>query len=349
MRRLLRPVAAGALLAAIAAGGCAGGANDATIARIGSASISKATYARWMASLAPQHAVPDPPGYSRCAARLGSIQAGIRAAVRRAECRREHRQLAQRALDALIADEWLIEAAAAQRTPVAGAEVQRRLQQREAASGGAAEYERSLRAIAHTTADVRLEIAAEIAAQKLRQRSLRSAARVTPAEVAAYYARHRREYAHPERRTFYIVENIRDLARAAAVRREVEHGANIAAISLHEILPRPADMRRARTIVKAIFGIRPGVVSQPVLVNGFAYFLVKVIHVAPARVEALAEATPSIRRILQREHDREALSAAVAGWRRAWTSKTDCRAGYVVQKCRQYHGPRGPEDPLAFS
>lgn len=295
------------------------------VARAGGESITRAAVAHWMQVLAPQHLVPRPP---------------------------HDQALRRQALDFLISSNWLLGEAAQQGTPVAEREVERRLREKEGTfPRGHSEFVESLRAIDHTLADVKLEIADELAAPKIERRLAAGEALIAAAEIAGYYRRNIGQFEHAETRRFYIVENIP--TREAAQRRMREFVRGQRSISrpgesLSELLERPHDMGGARTIVKAIFAIKPEVVSEPVRVERF-YFLVQVAKVTPARALSLAEARETILTKLAAQRRQRTLARFVAAWRRKWTAKTTCSAGYVVQKCREYDGVRAREAPLSLT
>jgi hypothetical protein len=95
----------------------------------------------------------------------------------------------------------------------------------------------------------------------------------------------------------------------------------------------------------AIDSARPYHVSGPYKIHA-DWWLYQVIKVTPPRQQSLAEVRGAIAKKLLDERT----SAAVASLEReltsTWTARTDCQAGYVVQKCKQYAGPRKAEEPL---
>jgi foldase protein PrsA len=325
--------------------------NDTAIAIVGQSAITRATLSHWMIVLAPQHVVPDPPKYTACVASKKTRGAQTAEPKLVEVCRQQYHALEQRALAYLIASRWLIGEATDQGTPVSDPEIQRRLREKEMSfPNGPAEFHDFLKAVAHTTSDVKLEVEDELAASQLRQRLLRDEPEVTPAQISQYYTQHMRRFKHREQRQFYIVENLTKVA-AMRFREEFAQGKKSIAKpgnSLLERLPRPSNMRDARTIVKAIFAARPHVVSAPIRVERF-YFLIEVIHVVPANVQRLAQVRDAIKRTLASEQRRRTLARFIEAWRRKWTARTDCRHDYVVQKCRQYGGARAREEALRFT
>jgi hypothetical protein len=307
-------LAASALLAL---GGC-GGAEDGTmVARVGASIITQRALHERMSSIAPEHLVPDPPRYTACISHEQSVLLETSGSELEEECQRQYTSLQQRALSSLIGWRWLV---------------------------GEAEEE-------HLGLHGSLASAAEQAEAALRERLAKQLAPVTQAEVVASYRRNIRRYEHPERRYIDIVERLPSAAAARSALAELASGRNVGEMSIHEVFDRrsladPQPWKRA--ILADIFSARPGVLVGPRRLNGF-YCVFKVTGVTPRRLEPLAAAQTAIKRQLAEEHERVALARFIAAWRKKWLVRTSCRAGYVVQRCRQYQGPRTPEDPLRFN
>jgi PPIC-type PPIASE domain/SurA N-terminal domain len=302
-----------------------------------------------MSIMAPQHVVSRPPRYAACIAhqRFLAPQAGEAQLER--ECRGQYDALRREALGFLISEKWLTEEAAEEGLRVSEREVKQQLDRRRRSFSSDVEFWESLRAIDHSISDVELEIRAELAAQKLRQRLIDNEPKLTQAQIASYYRRNIGHFYIPTRRYFNIVENLKSEAAARKLSREFAQGkASIVDNSLHESLAKGAlgSPAEHRIIYKAIFAAKPRVLTQPILIN-HRYFLVEVTRITPARLKPLSEVQDAIKRKLTSEHQRQTLAAFIKAWRARWSARTDCSPGYVIQKCRQYNGPATPE-PLSL-
>jgi parvulin-like peptidyl-prolyl isomerase len=334
-------------------GACGGGAREAVVVQVGDSPITNATVAHWMAVMAPQHIVPDPPRYAACIAHDRAVGARSDEADLQEGCAREYQALRRQVLGFLISSQWLVAQAADEGVGITAQEVKRRLvEKKESFPHGRAEFEESLKAIGRSVEDVEREVRAELASTKIRGRLIKDKAEVTPADVAAYYRRNVGKWRVPERRNFDIAENFRSDAEARKVMSDVKaRRSRLADKSIAESLPRKsfADYSgEKRIIYEAIFKATPHVLTGPIRLNSL-YFVIEVTHVTPAYVQSLAQVRSAIVKKLSTTRQRRALARFVAAWRSKWTAKTDCHAGYVVQKCRQYTGPTVPEDPLALN
>jgi foldase protein PrsA len=324
------------------------GAHDTVVVRVGPDIVTDAALAHWISVMAPRHVAPDPPRYLSCIARRKTLQPGSADAELKQACRQQYQQLKRQALELLISGNWLVGEAAEQGLKVSSGETDERLSAVERSFGGSAQFQESQKAISRTIADLKLEIDAQLAAEKIRRMLMHEEPKVTRTQIRGYYEHNVKRYDVPERREFSIVENLKSKALARRLAKEFSHGKSIADMSLHESSDRPAGLRHARPIIKAIFAAQLNVISEPIEINHF-YFLVKVTRITPAFRKTLSEVESAIEKKLIAPRRRRTLVAFVEGWRRKWTARTNCSPGYVVQKCRQYRGARTPEAPLAFN
>jgi hypothetical protein len=339
------------VVSAVGIVGCGGSTSPRQVAaRVGGDPITQVAFEHWLSVMAPRHVAPVPPTYSACIAHEKKIAPQSAMAQLREECRDQYREVAQKVLGLLISARWLTGEAAEQGVKVSPDEVAERLEQKRKSYASAAEFGESLKAIAHTRADVRVELEAELAREKLLGKLAADEPTISTAAVAAYYDAHARQYHIPEERYFDIGENFRSAALARKAMREADAGHRLAQ-SLHEKLPRKpyTDYNgEKRTIYEAIFKAKPNVITGPIDLNGY-YFVIDVTRVAPPYVQELPQVREAIAKQLAAEQHKRTLAAFVAAWRSKWTARTDCAPVYVVPGCRQYTGTKLPEEPFPLN
>ncbi|HLM85436.1 MAG TPA: peptidylprolyl isomerase [Solirubrobacteraceae bacterium] len=308
------------LLATVGVAACGSTVADDAVAQVGGATITGGALRHRVAVLAAGHSV-DTAG-------------------------RRGRELTERALESLIGSQWVIGEAADRGVGPSAKEVRRYIQSKDVSSfsGGAAELSRFLKVAGETIADLELEARTELAAAKLRSLVLASTPAVSEAQVLGYYRTHKRQYAVPARREIQITS--RKTAREAnRLMREVAAGRRFTDFSLRET--RMLEGRHDAVLDGAIFAAKPGVLVGPVKPT-VDYFVFEVTRALPASERTFAQVRGSIYHQLTEAARRRALTDFIANWRARWRARTDCRPGYVVQKCRQHAGPAAPEDPLDF-
>jgi hypothetical protein len=322
-RRLSRPARSSgvvlSLVVAVVLGGCGSGgapAPGAVAVQVGAQQLSVATVQHWSELIASGVVVPD---YSDGTAH------GLRA----------------QALSYLIGTEW-VRGEVARR----GLAPSRREVERGIAESGAAVPDQSSAQDGESEADLRFLVEGELAEQALGNLLKRLAPRVSEAEVRAFYVSHIKRYRVRERRVVDLVEGLPSKAAGIRLRLRAAPTASFGRPAFHETVERPLAFNRGSDkgeLNRAIFSASPGVVSDPMALNDH-YTLFVVRRVIPKAQLPLGRVRASITRLLAAEHSDRAVHAFLAGYRERWRALTNCRAGYVVQKCRQYRGASAPEE-----
>jgi hypothetical protein len=114
----------------------------------------------------------------------------------------------------------------------------------------------------------------------------------------------------------------------------------------------PADYRLVARAGLASVKIRQALASHQPKVSQAeiaGYYRRRFEHYGNPPRHGTTQVRRSIAASLAHERWVRALRIFIIAWRRKWTAKTDCQPGFVVQKCRQYRGPRFPGDPLALN
>lgn len=264
----------------------------------------------------------------------------------------ERHEMRKQVLDFLIASHWTINEAAARGLTVSQQEIHQQLNvaQSEAFPAGETEAHEFLKETGETPADLEFEARADLAASKLRELVVKRATAVTRRQVEDYYGRHSQNFAVPELRRAEIT-NRKTKAAGEQVRRAVEAGANIATGLQRKVGEQWITVTslpgQHNWIETAIYAAKPHVLVGPVKLHA-DYFVFRIDRVIPAMRRTLAQVEGSIRKRLVDEARHSALAVFVAEWSSKWRARTDCRPGYVVQKCRQYVGATTPEANLVL-
>ena len=197
---------------------------------------------------------------------------------------------------------------------------------------------------------MRFELRAELALSAILREARTPLLKITPAEVAAYYATHRQQFARKEGRVADLLENLLSPAAAKALVRRIGTGRRFRQLAIHEYLERGGDIESSpekAKLMSAIFAARPGYVSPPIKLE--KQWLVFVLRkVLPPRVRSLQEARAKIIEELKASR-RQALAGAFDHrYRTRWSAQTICKPGYLAPGCARSSAPLGPyEDPFA--
>jgi foldase protein PrsA len=316
------------------------------VARVGSATITWAMLRHEM-SIGPggTHEVPEPPSFSACVAHGGPVapaSAGAKpSGTPEQQCRKRYRELLEPALSSLIRSQWLLGEGSEKALKLNQGELQKELAQY---SQGALKTQ--LAASGLTLADVRQNILTQQITDRLFAQVKARTPRVDAAYIARYYAAHKQSLAVPEERDLHIIRTASDGA-AQKVLEEIKAGKSFAEVRKRISLPQPVRTSEGTFIgltpklftetvlAHAIFRARPHVLSGPVKIS-LGYYVFEVLRIRPPHVQSLGEARASLQKELPEEVHHRVLAATIAAFRKKWTARTDCKAGFVVEGCRQY-------------
>ena len=151
-------------------------------------------------------------------------------------------------------------------------------------------------------------------------------------------------------------------AASLAVRRKIAAGESFASVvaGLHSpqavlsakgfVSDLPSGYYKEPTLNHAIFTSKPGVLLGPIQ-TVIGYFIVRVKKIHPAYQQPLSAVAASIRSTLPAQLQEAELVAYIKKWRAKWTARTNCSTGYVLPKCKQFHGPLDPreQDPYTLN
>jgi foldase protein PrsA len=271
---------------------------------------------------------------------------------RRVSSEANRQSLRQHALDFLISSEWLIDEADDRGLRISDADIARRLeeQRRTAFPGGEAEFKEFMHATGQRRADLVFEAEAELASAKIQQMLARKERQITRTQIARYYREENWRFVIPELREVEIT-NMKSAAAVDELRRELKLGkrfASIAQLSAFEQARAPDISSTEATLEKAIFSARPGVLTGPMR-KRVDYFLFEVTRVRPTMQLTLDQARGKIRQQLAARQHQRTITEFSTAFKKKWRAKTNCSAGFVVQKCRQYMGRTVPASENSFS
>ncbi|MDQ6811293.1 MAG: peptidyl-prolyl cis-trans isomerase, partial [Actinomycetota bacterium] len=164
-----------------------------------------------------------------------------------------------------------------------------------------------------------------------------------------YYNEHQSRFGVPEKRS---VEIILTKAEAAAkkAKQEVQSGKSFSSVAKKVsidplskttggLLPSVIKGQEEQALDAAIFSAKVGVLSGPVK-TPFGYYVFEVKSITPGTQQSLAQAEASVKAQLTATQQQQALSKFVKDFKKKWTAKTECRAGFRVTDCKEYKVPK---------
>jgi foldase protein PrsA len=362
------PALGAVLFALVGLSACGGGIPGNAVVQVGGTPITKAAFEHWMAIAssssattpgAAKPAVPVPPSYTACIAfqkaaapKPAKGQAPPTEASLKTQCETQYKSLQTTVLGFLIGLNWVFGEASAQGVKVSDKEVKKEFEKiKNTQFKKSAEFEKFLATSGQTVSDLLLRVKQNMVSQKLQQKILKSKGNVTKAEIAKYYKENPTRFGTPEKRS---VEIILTKAEAAAkkAKQEVQSGKSFASVAKKSsidptsktkggVLPEVVKGQEEKSLDAAIFSAKPNVLSGPIK-TVFGYYVFEVKSSTPGSQQTLAQSETSIKQQLTAQKQQQTFTKFVTEFKKKWTAKTDCRAGFVVKDCKQYKEPKTP-------
>lgn len=351
-------------LVGLSACGSSGLSGDAVV-QVGGTSISKATFTHWMevasastATAGSKPIVPEPPSYSACIAHLAATapkpakgQKAPTTAQLKTQCATQYKSLQQQVLGFLISSDWVVGEASSLGVKLTDAEVRKQfLKIKNQQFPKPAEFEKFLSTSGQTVSDLLLRIkAVSMLPQKIEAKIVKDKGKVTQAQIEKYFNTNKSRFGTPEKRSVQIILTKTEAA-AKSAKKEVESGKSFASVAKKVsidptskakggLLPEVIKGEEEKALDTAIFSTAKNVLSGPVK-TPFGFYVFEVKSITAGHQQALKQVQSSIKQQLVATQQQKALTEFVKSFKKKWTAKTDCRAGYVVTDCKQYKAPK---------
>jgi foldase protein PrsA len=363
MTRKLAVLALGAFFvpAAIIAGCGDGGIPGNAVAEVDGTPIEKAEFEHWLAVAAkssgqPNAAVPKPPEFTDCiaqakktAAKPAKGQPKQTDADFKKQCQQQYGQLREQVLGLLISFQWIEREAKAQGVSVTDAEVKKSFEQQKKQSFPKdADYQKFLQTSGQTNEDVLMRVRLDALSNEIRDKVTKGKDKVTNQQISDYYEKNKNQFAQPERRDLHIVLT-KTQGEARQAKAALDSGQPFKQVaqrfSIDDAskaqggkLPAVAKGQQEKAFDSAIFGADKGEITGPVKTQ-FGWYVFKVDKISAASQQTLEQAKATIKQVLASQGQQKALDAFVKDFRKRWKEKTDCRAGYVTQDCKNAPKP----------
>jgi foldase protein PrsA len=352
------------LFALVGLAACGGGIPSDAVVQVNGTPLTKTAFNHWMGvaagastlGSAGKAAIPDPPNYTKCIATLKAEQAKPAKgqtppteAELKTQCEQEYKSLQQQVLGFLISSQWVLGEAEHLGVHVSDAEVKKEFEKiKKAQFPKAAEFEKFLSTSQQSVSDLLLRVKLNMLSQKIQKKVIAEKSKVTDAQIQKYYNENKSRYGTPEKRAVRIILTKTE-AEAKKAKQEIESGKSFASVAKAVSVEPNGKNNGAAVVVtkgqespaldKSIFSAQLNTLSGPVK-TPFGYYIYEVTKITPGTQEALSKVKSTIKQQLIATNQQQALSKFVKEFRKNWTSKTECRVGYVVTDCKTYKAPK---------
>jgi parvulin-like peptidyl-prolyl isomerase len=359
--KILLPLAVtGASVAALAA--CGNDVPPGAVAKVGDETITQDEFSKWTTAAVKSQAqggqatVPDPPDYTKCVAakKKQPVQGQSKQtdASLKKQCKSEYTALKRQVMQFLIQAAWVEQEADKQNIKVTDAETRKSFeQQKKQAFPTDKAYKQFLKTSGMSEADILFRVKLSQLQEKLTKKVTDDAAKVTDADVQAYYDKNKKRFAQPERRDLRVVlTKTQDKANEA--RAALEGGQDWKAVakqySIDEAskaqggkLAAVAKGQQDKALDEAVFAAAKGELKGPVKTQ-FGWYVFEVEKITPATQQSLDQSRDAIKSLLEGQRKQKALDAFIKDFRDEYRDKTECADDYRVAECS--NGPKDQTD-----
>jgi foldase protein PrsA len=347
--------------------GCGGSVPSDSVAKVGDQSVKTDDFNHRLlvtflssagtTGTAKAAALPKPPDYEGCIAAAKKLapkpakgQPQVTDATYKKQCAATYAQLHDSVLQTLIQGDWILGEAKEQGISVTDAAVNKQFNTlKKQQFPKEADYQKFLKSSGLSEADLKANVKLQLLTNKLRTKIVSGKSAVTPAAIAAYYNKNKATFGQPEHRALRIVLN-KNKAKVEQALKALQHGASWKSVA-KKYSTDPTSKNTGGELAsvtkgqedpgldKAVFSAKKGTLEGPIKTN-FGYYVFTVTGINKAVQQSLAQATPSIKQILQSQGQQTKLNKFVTGFQKKWTGKTVCRKGYVISVCKNYVKPK---------
>jgi foldase protein PrsA len=354
-------------VSATAIAACGGGIPGGAVARVGDASISKAAFTHWLtvanastvgaAPGAPKPPLPDPPNYTNCiayrvrtAAKPPKGQPNPTPAQFKTQCAAQYGQLRDQVMQFLISADWLQGEARDQGIKVKDSEVTQRFNQIKAQQfPQASAFQQFLQSSGMTIQDLLFRVRLDLLSTKIRTKITNGKDKISQAQISNYYNQNKSRFALSERRDLRLVLT-KTKAEADKVKALLSSGQNFKTVAKKYSIDQASKAQggtllgvvrgqQEKALDAAVFAAPLRSLQGPVKTQ-FGYYVFRVQKITPPSQQTLQQATPTIKQLLASQGQQGALTNFVKGFNKRWKGRTKCRAGFVVQSCKNAPTPK---------
>ena len=348
------------MLVAVALSACGSGIPGNSVAVVAGNPISQQAFNHWMyvdakgeAQQSPGEPVivpNDPPAFTNCIAQARAQIPSLKKTASKtlqSDCKQLFTSLSGQVMDFLIKAYWYQAEAHKLGIKITDAQVQKALATAKKGQFSTdAQFQTFLKSSGQTAADITYRVRVNQVFMKL---TARHPTKVTPAAIAAYYAAHKTQFGTPETRDMRIVLT-KTAATAATAKKAIQHGQSFASVA-KKYSTDPTTKNKGGVLTNVTAGQQDAALSQaafsaPVnkllgpIKGQFGYYVLEVTKVTPATQKTLAQTSATIKQTLTTQLATAAQTAVDNQAKKAFLSKTTCRALYAMADCKGYKAPK---------
>jgi foldase protein PrsA len=260
------------------------------------------------------------------------------------QCKTEYDTLKGEVMRFLIQGEWVQQEAEKRGIKVKDAQLQKALEdQKKQVFPNDKQYQQFLKTSGMTNEDVLFRVKLNELQNKLTQKVTQEAKNVSNEDISAYYEKHKKQFAQPERRDLRVVLTKTE-AKADQALQALKSGDSFKSVvkqySIDEasksqggLLPAVSEGQQEKAFDSAIFSADKGDLEGPVKTQ-FGWYVFKVEKVTKASQQTLEQSKDTIKNLLRSQGQQKALDEFVKQFREDYKEETNCADDFRVVECK---------------
>ena len=359
MNKALRlfPALGAFFVGAVLVTGCGDSVPGNAVASVDGDAITRTQFAHWLgvaAATSQQGAAKvayNPPSFTACVASKRTTapkpakgQPATTDAQFKTQCKQEYEGLRDQVLEFLILAKWVEGEADSQGVTVSDKAAEADFQKaRKQSFPKEADFQAFLKQSGMTIGDARFQVEFNSVYTKLRQKAIKSADKVTDADVKEFYDKNKARLGTPLTRDLRVVLT-RDEATANKAKSALEGGSKWSTVvkrysidpatkATGGVLSGLSKGQQEKAFDDAIFSAEKGKLTGPIKTQ-FGYYVFQVQKETPASQQTLKQATAAIKQQLDAQNKQKADDEFNTELRKKWKSETNCREGFVMRQCK---------------
>lgn len=332
------------------------------VANVGGTAIPSSAVKHWVGVAALSSSsfgkpvVPEPPTYSACIANYQKLALANKknkhpaVSILKKDCEESYKSYLKEVMGFLLTSQWVLGEANELGIHITDAEVHKQFNKIIASQfTKPGELEKFIASSGQTVSDLLLRVKLNVLSAKIQQKIVKQSGNISEAKMEKYYKENKAKYGVQEKRDVQIILT-KTAAQAEAAKKEIEGGKSFASVA-EKVSIDPTSRAQGGLITEVVKGeeekplgedifVYPKEVISPVVKTAFGYYVFKVKSITPGSSESFKQVKSQIKTQLTQTAEQEALSKFVKSFKKRWTAKSDCRAEYVMQDCKQYKKPK---------
>ena len=307
--------------------------------------------------------VPDPPDFKKCiaaakkaAGKTPKGQPRPSEATFKTQCKTQYKNLSDQVMQYLIRAAWIQGEAQDRDIKLTDKEVKKQFDiDRKQNFPTVKAYNEFLKTSGYRTEDLLFQVKSKMLSERLQKEIMKGKDKATPAEVADYFKKNKKNFSQPETRSLLVVMT-KTKAQAEAAKAALESGTpwkdvakkysiDVTSKGNGGKLDNVPEGQQEPTLDKADRSAPRRTQSSVPVKTQFGYYVFKVTKITKASAAgARGRQADTVEQTLISEKQQKAMQDFSKEFEKKWKARTECRKEYITEQCNNAPKPKKGEE-----